>query len=73
MLRRKDFSETRRFKDLRREMVFKKLFKGLAKTREKISSGLKDLFSGNRRLDDDFIEELEEVLYTSDMGSTARQ
>lgn len=52
-------------------MVFKKLFKGLAKTREKLSSGLKDLFSMGRKLDDDFIEELEEVLYTSDMGSTA--
>ncbi len=52
-------------------MVFKKLFKGLAKTREKIASGIKGLFAINRDLDDDFIEELEEVLYTSDIGSTA--
>ncbi len=52
-------------------MVFKKLFKGLAKTREKLSSSLKDLFTMGRNLDDDFIEELEEVLYSSDMGSTA--
>ena len=52
-------------------MVFKKLFKGLTKTREKIASGIKGLFSIGRHLDDDFIEELEEVLYASDMGSTA--
>ena len=52
-------------------MVFKRLFKGLAKTREKLSSGLKSLFTLNRTLDDDFIDELEEVLYLSDMGTTA--
>ncbi|MHC4943193.1 MAG: signal recognition particle-docking protein FtsY [Planctomycetota bacterium] len=52
-------------------MVFKKLFKGLTKTREKFTSGLKGLFSLGRDLNDDFIEELEEVLYGSDMGSTA--
>jgi len=51
--------------------MFKKLFRGLAKTREKVASGIKGLFSLGRNLDDDFIEELEEVLYTSDMGSTS--
>ncbi len=51
--------------------MFKKLWKGLAKTREKLTSGLKGLFSGGRQLDDDFIEDLEEVLYSSDMGATA--
>ncbi|MBU0756390.1 MAG: signal recognition particle-docking protein FtsY [Planctomycetes bacterium] len=54
-------------------MIFKKLFKGLSKTREKLASGLKGLFSLGRDLNDDFIEELEEVLYSSDMGSTAVQ
>jgi len=52
-------------------MVFKKLFQGLAKTRQKFSQSLKGLFTLGRRLDDDFIEELEEVLYSSDMGATA--
>jgi fused signal recognition particle receptor len=52
-------------------MVLKRLFKGLAKTREKLSSGLRSLFSLERTLDDEFIDELEEVLYTSDMGATA--
>ena len=52
-------------------MVFKGFFKGLAKTRAKLSSNLKSLFSIKRSLDGDFIEELEEILYLSDMGSTA--
>jgi fused signal recognition particle receptor len=52
-------------------MIFKRLFKGLAKTRTKLSSGFKSLFSLNRELDDDFIDELEEILYLSDMGGTA--
>lgn len=52
-------------------MVFKRLFKGLTKTREKLASGLKSLFTVGRNLDDDFLDELEEVLYLSDMGSTA--
>lgn len=51
--------------------MFKKLWQGLSKTREKLTSGLKGLFSGGRKLDDAFIEELEEVLYSSDMGTTA--
>jgi len=51
--------------------MFKKLWQGLTKTREKLSSGLRGLFSGGRKLDEDFIEELEEVLYSSDMGATA--
>ena len=51
-------------------MVFGRLLKGLKKTREKIGSGLSRLFGGGRQLDDDFLEELEEVLYTSDLGPT---
>jgi len=52
-------------------MVLKKLFRGLARTREKIADRFKRLFSTARELDDDFIEELEEVLYATDMGATA--
>ena len=33
-------------------MLFKKLFKGLARTREKLASGIKELFSLNRDLDE---------------------
>ena len=51
-------------------MVFGKIFAGLKKTRELISGGLQRLFSIGRKLDDDFLEELEEVLYTADLGPT---
>lgn len=49
--------------------MFGKLFRGLKKTREKLSSGLGRLFTG-RKLDEDFLDELEEVLYTADLGPT---
>ncbi|MCB9881525.1 MAG: signal recognition particle-docking protein FtsY [Planctomycetes bacterium] len=51
-------------------MVFKKLFQGLKKTRDKLSTSLKSLF-GRRKLDDEFIEDLEEILYSADLGTTA--
>jgi fused signal recognition particle receptor len=51
-------------------MVFGKLFAGLKKTRDKLASGLSRLFGGGRKLDQAFLDELEEVLYTSDLGPT---
>ena len=51
-------------------MVFGKLFAGLRKTREKLAAGLARLFGGGRKLDQDFLDVLEEVLYTSDLGPT---
>ena len=51
-------------------MVFGKLFAGLKKTRERLSSGLSRLFTMGRKLDEDFLDELEEVLYTADLGPT---
>jgi signal recognition particle GTPase len=53
-------------------LMFKKLVEGLKKTRDKLTAGLKGLFSLRRDLDDAFIEELEEVLYQSDMGTTTK-
>jgi signal recognition particle GTPase len=52
-------------------LFFKKLVLGLKKTRDKLSDGLRGLFGMPRDLDEKFIEELEEVLYQSDMGTTA--
>ncbi|MFO0984542.1 MAG: signal recognition particle-docking protein FtsY [Planctomycetota bacterium] len=52
-------------------MFLKKLVAGLKKTRDKLADGLKGLFGMRRDLDDQFIEELEEVLFQSDMGTTA--
>ncbi len=54
-------------------MVFGKILKGLRKTREKLGSGLSRLFGGGRKLDEDLLEELEEVLYTADLGITGTE
>ncbi len=47
---------------------FKRLFNGLSKTRTHITNAFDRIFSRFSRLDEDFYEELEEVLITSDMG-----
>ena len=49
---------------------FEKLKAGLGKTSGRITGGIGDLFTGKRRLDDETLEELEDVLITSDMGVT---
>lgn len=50
---------------------FKRLISGLAKTRDNIVSGIDSIFSGFSRIDDDFYEELEEVLIMGDLGVQA--
>jgi len=51
---------------------FKRLKNGLSKTRQILTTDIDDLFTGKRKLDDDLLEELEELLITSDIGvSTA--
>ena len=47
---------------------FNRLKNGLSKTRETFSNGLDNIFSGKKRLDDALLEELEELLITSDIG-----
>lgn len=47
---------------------FKRLKQGLSKTREILTTDIDDLFMGNRKLDEDLLEELEELLITSDIG-----
>ena len=49
-------------------MVIKKLSEGLKKTRNQISSKLKSIFVKNAVIDEDFIEEIEEILIQTDMG-----
>ncbi|MEZ5965734.1 MAG: signal recognition particle-docking protein FtsY [Planctomycetota bacterium] len=51
-------------------MVLGRLLRGLAKTRDKLSAGLSRLFSFGRKLDEDLLDELEEVLYGADLGLT---
>jgi fused signal recognition particle receptor len=47
---------------------FKRLKIGLSKTREILTTDINDLFTGKRKIDDELLEELEELLITSDIG-----
>lgn len=50
---------------------FRRLSEGLAKTRNNIASGIDSIFRGFSAIDDDFYEELEEILIMSDVGINA--
>ena len=50
---------------------FARLKEGLTKTRENIVRGIDSLFSGFSSIDDDFYEELEEILIMGDIGVNA--
>lgn len=47
---------------------FSKLKNGLTKTRDHLKSGMDSIFSGFSEIDEDFYEELEEILIMSDIG-----
>ena len=47
---------------------FKKLVSGLTKTRDNVISGLNSIFHGFSKIDEDFYEELEEMLIMGDIG-----
>ena len=47
---------------------FSRLVKGLTKTRDTIVSGIDSIFSGFSSIDEDFYEELEEILIMGDLG-----
>ena len=47
---------------------FEKLKNGLSKTKESFDSKINNVFSNFRKVDEEFLEELEEVLIMSDMG-----
>lgn len=50
---------------------FARLKEGLAKTRNNIVHGIDSIFSGFSAIDDDFYEELEEILIMGDLGVNA--
>ena len=52
--------------------LFRRLRNGLSKTRKNIASGLNRVFSGSR-IDEDFYEELEEILIMGDLGVRATE
>lgn len=47
---------------------FSKLINGLTKTRDNLKSGIDSIFNGFSEIDEDFYEELEEVLIMADIG-----
>lgn len=47
---------------------FQKIKQGLAKTSARLTDGVAGIFTGKRRLDDEALEELEEVLIAADLG-----
>ena len=51
--------------------LFDRLKQRLGKTREAISDGISGVFRGGRPIDQALLDELEELLYTSDLGPVA--
>lgn len=52
----------------RKQGFFARLKSGLTKTRDNIVSGMNQVFAGHRAIDDEFYEELEEIMIMGDMG-----
>jgi fused signal recognition particle receptor len=52
---------------------FRRLVSGLAKTRDNIVSGIDGIFNGFSQIDDDFYEEIEEILIMGDIGVHATE
>ena len=48
---------------------FDRLKAGLAKTREKLADKIDDLLNNSTKIDDELLEELEETLIISDVGT----
>ena len=71
---RRDFSDVyytgkiKGNKNGREKGFFSRLVSGLTKTRKNIASGLDAIFSGFSKIDDEFYEELEEILIMGDLG-----
>ena len=53
------------------ESIFDRLKKGLTKTRDNLTSNLKNLFTRNVKIDDDLYDDLEEILISADIGMTS--
>ena len=50
---------------------FKRLVEGLTKTRDNVVSKIDEIFSGFSSIDDDFYDEIEEILVMGDIGINA--
>lgn len=54
-----------------KKVFFRRLVAGLTKTRDNIVSGIDSIFSGFSSIDEDFYEEIEEILVMGDLGINA--
>ena len=54
-----------------KKAFFKRLVSGLTKQRDNIVAGFDSIFSGYSSIDEDFYEELEEILIMGDIGINA--
>ena len=60
--------EAEKSEEKERKGFFKRLFSGLEKTRNNIARGIDSIFSSFSSIDEDFYEEIEEVLVMADIG-----
>ena len=54
--------------DKEKKGFFAKLKEGLSKTKNKLTEQIENIIFQYKKIDDEFLEELEEILITSDMG-----
>ena len=57
---------------VKKKGFFARLFAGMSKTRSNLADGLRSLFRGSK-IDEDFYEELEEILIMADLGVATTQ
>ena len=57
----------------KKKNLFSRLRQGLAKTRNSLIGRLDQLILGKKEIDEDLLEEIEEILFTSDLGVAASQ
>lgn len=55
----------------KKQGFFSRLVAGLTKTRDSFVSGIDSIFSGFSAIDEDFYEEIEEILIMGDIGVRA--
>ena len=55
-------------KEVKRSRFMSRLKKGLAKTRDILTTDVDDLLAGGKKVDADTLEELEEILISADIG-----
>ena len=55
-------------KEKEKKGFFSKLKEGLSKTKKNLTEQIENIVFSHRKIDDEFLEELEEILVTSDMG-----